>query len=153
MNDGRKPNRKTVLQKGEKRNELLFKMLTSRGHICWVLAEQKDTTKKVREVRLCKKILQSALKSYVYIISRGLSRRIWKCLLYFFSHRQGEYIFPYKSKGWWKKFLRRRAALPQGISIWGQPTPPLRKSCSSQKGEAEHGPCSPSSEIDGEDSS
>lgn len=54
MNDGKKPNRKTVLQKREKRNKLLFKMLTSRGHICWVLAEQKDITKKVREVLLCK---------------------------------------------------------------------------------------------------
>lgn len=53
MNDGRKPNRKTALQKGEKRNELFFKMLTSRGHICWVLAEQKGTAKKVREVLLC----------------------------------------------------------------------------------------------------
>lgn len=54
VNDGRKPNRKTVLQKGEKRNKLFFKMLTIRVHICWVLAEQKDIAKKVREVLLCK---------------------------------------------------------------------------------------------------
>lgn len=42
---------------------------------------------------------------------QSLEQKVWKRLLHFFSQRQGEYIFPYKSKGWWKKFLRRYAAL------------------------------------------
>lgn len=65
--------------------------------------------------------LLSTLKSYVYIASRGLSRGIWKSLLCFFSQRQGEYIFPYKNKESWKKFLRSIVA--PGVLPWGIPMP------------------------------
>lgn len=65
--------------------------------------------------------LLPTLKSYVYIASRGLSRGIWKSLLCFFSQRQGEYIFPYKNKESWKKFLRSIVA--PGVLPWGIPMP------------------------------
>lgn len=83
--------------------------------------QSKRTLQRKSEKCCFESTLLPTLKSYVYIASRGLSRGIWKSLLCFFSQRQGEYIFPYKNKESWKKFLRSIVA--PGVLPWGIPMP------------------------------